>query len=545
MNSAQLARYAHTIRYLKPSQIWGRVWFKLNRPSPDLSPPPATRPSAQRWQSSYEKVASMAGPSTVTFLNQSADISGPAVWQDSGYPLLWLYNLHYFDDLVAAGAPDRQAWHSALIQRWIRENPPAIGVGWQPYPSSLRIVNWIKWSLAGNALNGAALSSLAVQVRYLRQRLEYHILGNHLLANAKALYFAGAFFDGSEAEGWLALASRLLKRQVAEQVLGDGAHFELSPMYHLIVLEDLLDIINISRAQAVSLPDGMEAVASSMLAWSQTMRHPDGEIPFFNDATIGIAAHPAGLDDYGQRLGIGPAPTLAPESTLNLSGYARLETKRATLFADAAAVGPPYLPGHAHADTLSFELSIDGQRVVVNGGTSVYGTDAERHRQRGTAAHSTLTIDGLNSSDVWAGFRVGRRASPANRVLNRLDSGFVLEASHDGYRHLPGAPIHERRWSLREQELLVTDQVRGTGAHGLISTYHLHPAVEAAEAPGGFVLRIGGRDIRVAVSPDCHSELVASSWHPAFGVSIQSRAIRVSRQARLPATVSVSFNWAA
>src|SRR5438270_568337 len=78
---------------------------------------------------------------------------------------LWLYNLHYFDDLRAEGATDRLPWQRDLIARWIVENPPAAGNGWEPYPASLRIVNWIAWALAGNDLGAAALQSLAVQVR--------------------------------------------------------------------------------------------------------------------------------------------------------------------------------------------------------------------------------------------------------------------------------------------------------------------------------------------------------------------------------------------
>ena len=78
---------------------------------------------------------------------------------------------------------------------------------------------------------------------------------------------------------------------------------------------------------------------------------------------------------------------------------------------DVAPVGPDYLPGHAHADTLSFELSLFGQRVLVNSGTSQYEAGPERSRQRGTAAHNTVIVDGHDSSEVWAGFRVARRAS--------------------------------------------------------------------------------------------------------------------------------------
>jgi Uncharacterized protein conserved in bacteria len=115
-------------------------------------------------------------------------------WDSPKREKLWRYNQHYFDDLNALGAAARADWHQALLLQWIQANPPAIGTGWEPYPTSLRIVNWVKWSLAGNAFSSACVHSLAVQARWLRRRLEWHLLGNHLFANAKALVFAGALF---------------------------------------------------------------------------------------------------------------------------------------------------------------------------------------------------------------------------------------------------------------------------------------------------------------------------------------------------------------
>ncbi|WP_335338113.1 heparinase II/III family protein [Thioalkalivibrio nitratireducens] len=188
----------------------------------------------------------------------------PRGWNDPRRDKLWLYNLHYFDDLNAVDADARAGWHRALIPRWIAENPPGQGNGWEPYPTSLRIVNWVKWALRQGAPPGEADSalvgrppedppaarkradghpvllresagfrhSLAVQARWLRRRLEHHLLGNHLFANAKALVFTRAFFRGAEAEHWLALGQRLLARELREQILADGGHFERSPTGH-------------------------------------------------------------------------------------------------------------------------------------------------------------------------------------------------------------------------------------------------------------------------------------------------------------------------
>ncbi|WP_259303622.1 heparinase II/III family protein [Thermomonas sp. S9] len=407
-----LARYWHTLRWLRPVQWYGRAWHLLYRPTPDLRPAPALALPPGRWQP-CARVPSLLGPEVFRFLSVERRVVAAADWNRADWPRLWLYNAHYFDDLVADGAEARTEWHRALIARWIAENPPGQGNGWEPYPTSLRIVNWLKWLLAGHAPVPGMRDSLAVQVRWLRRRLEHHLLGNHLWANAKALVFAGVCFDGDEAARWRREGLRLLQRELREQVLADGGHFERSPMYHAILTEDVLDLLQLSRSFDVL---GAEAsrwqeAAVRMLDWATSMAHPDGDVAFFNDAAFGIAPPLPALQAYAAGLGLALPPL--PSSGLHLlqtSGYARMQAGPALLLADVAPVGPDYLPGHAHADTLSFELSLHGRRVLVNGGTSTYENNAERQRQRGTAAHNTVVVDGADSSEVWAAFRVARRA---------------------------------------------------------------------------------------------------------------------------------------
>ncbi|MCO5119200.1 MAG: heparinase II/III family protein [Burkholderiaceae bacterium] len=475
----------------------------------------------------------MTGPSTFTFIGQARDIAadGRIHWGDPDWARLWRYNLHYFDDLAADGAAGRRLWHEQLVNRWIADNPLGKGTGWEPYPTSLRIVNWIKWALAddssnegGVRLSPAALDSLAVQARWLRQRLEIHLLGNHLWANAKALVFAGAFFDGPEAKGWLEKGLALMDREVREQILRDGGHFERSPMYHAILLEDLLDLIQLDDRYPGVLPSGLVAAwretAVRMLAWLRVMTHPDGGIAFFNDAALGIAPDLAALDAYLQGLRKhGERPWSTDDSgqdgvdedliVLADSGYARLRCGPAVLLADIGPVGPDYLPGHAHADTLSFELSLHGHRVIVNSGISTYEAGAERLRQRGTATHNTVVIDGTDSSEVWSSFRVARRARPFDvRWGREADGTLWLQAAHDGYRRLPGRMVHRREWRLDPAGLRVIDRLEGR-MHTAEARFHLHPSVDPADL---------GADI-------ASLRVEASTWHPRFGRTELSRAL--------------------
>ena len=249
-----LWKYYHTLRYLRPSQIFWRLWFRAYVPTPDPGSTPTLRERPTRWRPAVAREPTMTGANAFVFLNQAGSLEGPADWNATAREKLWLYNLHYFDDLNAAEAAQRQQWHRDLLRRWVRENPPAKGNGWEPYPTSLRIVNWIKWAFSGAALEPESTGSLAIQARWLAKRLEWHLLGNHLFANAKALVFAGLFFKGREAGRWLSKGLAVLDREIREQILSDGGHFERSPMYHAIILEDLLDLINLAR----TFPDALK-----------------------------------------------------------------------------------------------------------------------------------------------------------------------------------------------------------------------------------------------------------------------------------------------
>lgn len=527
MSSAHdLKRIWRTVRHLRAVQVYRRLWFWLVKPRPNLAPAPSLRRPSKNWQVPAQRPASLFARDHFWFLNEGGALKDIG-WDNPSKSKLWRYNQHYFDDLNAENAEDRIGWHQALINDWISSNPPGQGSGWEPYPTSLRIVNWVKWALSGNTLPEKAIASLAMQTRWLTRRMEWHLLGNHLFANAKALVFAGLFFEGSEADAWLAQALRILDHEMAEQILPDGGQFELSPMYHALAIEDMLDLVNIACAYGRQdlVPAWLPSIPA-MLNWLRTMSHPDGRISFFNDAAFGIAPSNAELLDYGQRLGFENDKLVVPLCHLRKSGYLRMSSGPFVLIADLARIGPDYLPGHAHADTLSFELSIADQRVFVNSGTSEYGTGAERQRQRGTAAHNTVVVEDENSSEVWAGFRVGRRARPRNIKIEQSDAILRAEASHDGYQHLPNRPVVTRCFELNEKQLIITDNV-STSARAE-ARYHLHPAINISAVtdedavlalPDGqrFKLHCKGGALRVE----------STSWHPEFGVSIPNSCLIV------------------
>jgi uncharacterized heparinase superfamily protein len=475
------------------------------------------------------------GPTQFRFLNQTKTLPAQGGWNNAAVEKLWLYNLHYFDDLNATEADKRIEWHRGLIGRWLKENPPAMGNGWEPYPTSLRIVNWVKWLAGGNAAVPGMLESLELQAGWLAKRLEWHLLGNHLFANAKALVFAGLLFEGPEAAAWLKKGLKIIIRELPEQVLPDGGNFERSPMYHAIFLDDVLDLMNAAAHWCGVVPDEQVSTwretAVKMLDWMVGMAHPDGAIALFNDAAFGIAPKLAELQSYAQGVAVKPGdkPTNGGAKLLHYpdSGYVRLEKAAAVALLDVGPIGPDYLPGHAHADTLSFEMSVHGQRVVVNGGTSRYGLGPERLRERGTAAHSTVQVAGQDSSEVWGGFRVARRAYPFNLQLQDEAGVLKVACSHDGYKRLPGAPVHRREWLMNAGSLQVSDTVHG-GTHTALARYILHPSVTVVPVGSNTwqLTLAGAQNLHVVVSAGLGS-MEPASYAPEFGIVLPTQCLAV------------------
>lgn len=525
-----------TLVWLKPVQIWWRIWLKLHRPKPRTVPDVTFERTHEPWHP-VDMPGSMTGPDTFTFLSRTHTLRGATDWNAPDRPKLWLYNLHYFDDLMARDAPDRDDWHRDLILRWIAENPPGTGNGWEPYPTSLRIVNWIKWLQMGNQVPPGMLASLATQADWLSRRLEHHLLGNHLFANAKALVFAGACFRGDAADRWLASGLAILDREIPVQILKDGGHFERSVMYHAIITTDMLDLIQLARSATVRIGksrlDTWTATCKRMMSFLQMMTHPDGRISFFNDGVFGIAPEPDTLITYAEELGIAVPAAPGPVQRSEQSGYARLSAGPAVLFADVAPVGPDYLPGHAHADTLAFELSLDRQRIFVNGGTSVYGGDPhQRSMERSTAYHNTLEINGESSSEIWAEFRVARRARPLNVSAEIEIQNIVFSGTQDGYRRISG-PLHTRRWELSESHLSIEDRL-DRPARSAIARFRLHPDLSATPT-----LISGARPIRIR-SEGGALTVEDGTWSPEFGKVVPCKVLTLTltgQQSR------IEFSW--
>ncbi len=555
-----LGLYARTLAHLRPSQV---AYFLHRRILPQFRSVTKTGDAGRR----SGVVSMLPGISVSTptgddlhfcFLRQSKCIpSQNADWVCKDMPKLWRYNLHYFDYLHD---PQRSFENKCfLISDWIQHNPPGTGDAWEPYTVSLRIVNWIKFFLlptgahveehSEGVLRREWEQSLYQQALWLEQNIEYHILANHYLKNGVALFFAGFYFHGADGDRWFRKGLEILKEEIKEQFLPDGGHFERSPMYHSICVVDYLDILNLTKSSpsvfSHESTDKFIGKLTTALDFLNGICLPDGGIPLFNDSAFGIAPAPSQIFDYAERV-IGytqpPQSTSLTVTSFSASGYYACRKANDMIIIDCGSIGPDYQPGHAHCDTLSYELAIDGRRVVVDSGVFNYEPSQERAYARSTRAHNTAIVDGEEQSEVWGVFRVARRARPIQGRIDKTEDGAVLfEGAHDGYRRLTGKPIHHRRIGYDEQgRWVVTDELTGTGIHQMETIIHIHPDFTIVRS-GDESFRVEHCGNLIAIVEVLSVSQVAvemGCYFPEFGLSYKNPMIAFSCSGKLPLQLS-------
>ncbi len=524
-----IGKYIRTIRYLQFKQIFyllirktGLLNFTLKIDQSKIS----IRSTKRRWETWIPRKSFFSAPQTFHFLNQSAAIDFNNGWY-STQNKLWRYNLHYFDYLLTLNSVVAQT----LLDNWIENNPVNKHIAWDPYPLSLRIVNWIKWALQGNTLTLLQLQSLITQTIYLSKNIEYHLQANHLFENAKALVFAGLFFDSEFGDKFFKKGKSILEEEINKQILDDGAHYELSPMYHAIILEGLLDILQLVVIYQKSFPADWYGKIQQMFIWLKKMTHPDGGPAFFNDTTNEVAPTLLELKNYAEFLGINLEQNdIFCDEKLTESGYVRFIRGKAHLFIDVANVKADYQPGHTHADSLSFEFSYDKERIFVNSGISTYWDNSLRAWQRSTKAHNALVLHDQNSSEVWSNFRLGRRARIIDPKIELKELGrFSASAGHDGYNIKGIRALVFRKFTFEAGLLQIEDKIVGKYNNEIKIYFHLHPAIKIISALNNvFTFQIENGQIVCFFPKEAKLDVIKSYYYPAFNYSEPNKTIVLS-----------------
>lgn len=461
MDYSKLTSLFHTVRYLKLKQIFFRLYYVFRRFFFKL------KLEQVDYNSTYQLKFIQCIPSQksysdgkFSFLNISHRFD-KIDWNLSSYGKLWTYNLNYFDFLNQEDISKEEGLF--LILDFINKEKN-LKDGLEPYPISLRVINWLKFISIHQIKNDNIDDSLYMQISLLSKSLEYHLLGNHLLENAFSMLFGAYYFRD---ENFYLISNKLLEGELREQILDDGAHFELSPMYHTILLTRLLDCVNLTRNNSWKKDQLFQTLnenAQKMLGWLNEIKYKNDELPQVNDSTYGVSVSMKDLFSYCDALKLIPLRT-----KLSDSGYRKWAYDKIELLIDVGQIGPDYIPGHAHADTFNFELQYNGAPIIVDTGISTYEKNALRQLERSTESHNTIRVNGINSSDVWGGFRVGRRA----KIVYLKESENSIEATHNGYNRIKLR--HTRSFSKNNNSINIYDNIESRKDCKVESFLHFHP----------------------------------------------------------------------
>lgn len=436
----KISLYANTIRYMKPEQVFWRVGKKLGM-NCALKGAHPTKGIDQRIGTAIPELdyapvflnrfcVEEIMNDRVNFLYEAETFTWEETWHIDGRSPLWHFNLHYFEYIhplvhsyLETGDQKYLDKTVQMIRGWIHQNPQGKGGdGWSAYTISLRLTNWMVYFFAvGEKMDGAFREELEAsmfeQYLYLSRHLEKEILGNHYFENLKTLVLCSLFFGDTQS---LPIYLDAFRNECHEEILPDGMHFELSPMYHKIVLEGLLRVtVNLREAQMPHTQ--LEEMVWDMLSVAWSLERGLFRTPLFNDSGDNVAKSLNGLMACASRY-LDITPVYRP--ALSNSGYYIFTAGPWKLIVDAGQPGPDYIPGHAHCDAMSFELYRDGEPVLVNCGTYAYQCD-QRHWFRSTEAHNTVQVSGVEQSEIWSTFRLARRSH--TRVLEVKENGVCME----------------------------------------------------------------------------------------------------------------------
>ena len=460
----RLPTVVRTLTHLQPAQMRAQIHHALfGVAAPRRASGPVPNLAIASPQTPFLEppghVKSLGG-TRIELLGETFDLAEGVEWQAKELGSLFAYHLHQHEFLRLRGLTPAE--REEVLLDWIHNNPD--GIGWDPHPISLRLICWGKMLLSSGALDSdehlrkEMLRSMSDQVETLMHGLEFRLQANHLLSNLISVVFGGLLLDASPSGTWRGRADALL-RELDAQIRPDGGHEERSPMYHSLLLENLLDLLNLCLAEPARAPaglvDGLREAASRMLSALELWTHADGRIALFADSAFDIAAEPDLLREYASRLGVSSSAGIR-SGILPQSGYLRLRAGAYDLIASVAGPAPAHQPGHAHCDALAFELSVAGKRVVTDAGLFEYQPGPRRDRARSTASHSTLQFDGEEQAEIWAAHRVGGRPVVE---LTAWDESGSAEATCRGWS--PNVPLHRRFFSVETDAVTIVDRVEG------------------------------------------------------------------------------------
>jgi hypothetical protein len=407
-----------------------------------------------------------------------------------------------------------------LVDDWIRANPYGLGINWtSSLEVAYRLISWI-WTFVlirdSKVLSVAEFAGLLRQVRLHARHIQrylsrYFAPNTHLTGEALGLFYAGVLFpELREAAEWRRLGWNILVTESARQVIEDGVYFEQATAYQQYTIEIYLHFLMLAARNGIEVPPQVRARVERMVDFLLATRAPDGTVPEIGDSdsgallplvrrtpgdcrgTFALAGTWLGRPDFlwaaggltaevlwllgpegwrgaaatGSRPPNGPASLAFPKG-----GYAIMRShwdrNAHQMIVDIGPLASPVSGAHAHADMLAIQCWAFGEPYLVDPGTFCYTADETwRDHFRGSAAHSTVVVDGQSQADPVGPF--AWRTQPTVTLSEWTTSPLrdYVDAFHDSYGRLGTEVRHRRRvLFVKPRFWVLVDDVVGSEVH--------------------------------------------------------------------------------
>ncbi|WP_288175717.1 heparinase II/III family protein [Sporofaciens musculi] len=514
-------RYFNTVKYLKTSQIFYQVHHKRKRKK-DISQYSVSEITFSPYQLFIETLDGEPDYADRFELEQLVNGTLKLLHESTHFPYgtwnldekshLWNFNLHYLEYCVALVSKYRSTGETKyketienILKDWLDYGLHASDAV-NAYTISLRLVNClivlsVLYTEMDKALKKRLILSLYSQYRWLLCNTEKHLLGNHYLENLKAIVIGSLYFGE---ENIYHKYVNMFLQELNEQILPDGFHFELSVMYHKIILEDLIRVGLVlketERTEYRQVVQYIEKMCSAL----KNMEDGISRTPLFNDSGDNIAKSSSSLLGTSEILFGLKMKRLSKNIYLKESGYYRYNRSNYIIIIDCGRIGPDYIPGHGQCDCLSYELYLNQLPFIVNSGTYQYQGRMRKYF-RSVYAHNTVVIDGKEQSEVWGEHRVARRISSIIAKPQAV-------SFEGGYRAYHGGR-HSRFFDISDAGIRILDYVSNVKEGCSIQSFvHLSPGVTAEFERNAVALYMGNKKAAILNPIECNVHIHRSGW---------------------------------
>jgi len=488
----------------------------------------------------------------VKYLNFAAVGDHKFIWELNRHQhLVLLAQAHLFN-----GKAEYMTEINAELESWFEQNPFQRGINWaSALEVAFRALSWIwLWHFCGDSLPRWFLTSLYQHGRHLYENLSVYFSPNtHLLGEAVALHALGTLFSAfPDAAEWQRRGAEVVEKQLKFQVKADGSHFEQSTYYHVYALDFFVFYYLLAGK-----PERMKPTLIRMAEYLFALLGPARRIAYFGDDDGGRLFHPQGERDAFGRATLATCGVLLNREKWLGNGEELAEQAVWWLGADALARArpEPRLPegskvfpdagtvflqsdevyvqfdagpfgwggaGHSHADSLSLVVWHQGKAVFTDPGTFTYMADPEeRDRFRGTRAHNTVTIDGLNQAQTAGPFRWNEKPKVQLESFVPSPCGGFIDATCTF-----GQFQHRRRLLLNQKRIFLLDEINGPpGDHTIEQVWNLGEAAD-----------------KVHLSFSHATEVAKAEHSKAYGAKTETSAIVVRVNGALPVAIAMCLD---